>query len=280
MSCPAPRRARRSRWRPALRMAPLAVVPVLLGALGGCVGGGPEGAEPPAWVAEPAPAALPDPLVEATVAVLSTIAGADAPSSLPREALIQQIVDAGEPGLDPVALRAAAVRLVDAGIAAVVARGPAHGSALQAQAVRGVAAQMARGLRGGGAPPAVDVPGGVGQLLSWSTLGGFSYTEGMALPAAVLALDGQRVSVQGALLPLEEVEGEVWYLLVESLWDCCFGKPPELHQAMVARLHGQSPRSGQVVQVTGTLSVGEDRDADGYVSSVYRLDAAQVVPLP
>lgn len=252
-----------------------------LGAAGGCVGGGPEAAAPPMLVAEPAPAAAPDPLIEATVSALTAIATAGEPASLPRDALIQQIVDAGEPGLDAVGLRTAAVRLVDAGIAAVIARGPAHASALQAQAVRGVAGQMARGLRGGGgAPPAVDVPGGVGQLVGWGALGGFDYVEGVALPAAVLRLDGQRVSVQGALLPLEEVDGEVWYLLVESLWDCCFGKAPDLHQAVVARLHGQSPRSGQVVQVTGTLSVGEDRDADGYVSSVYRLDAVSVVPLP
>ena len=254
----------------------------LAGALlwGGGVGA-PEGSAPPLWVAVPAPAAQPDRLVEATVSALLTIANSAEPSALPRDSLIQQIVDAGEPGLDPVGLRAAAVRLVDAGIAAVVAKGPAHASALQSQAVRGVASQMARGLRGGaGAPPAVSVPGGVGQLVGWGTLGGFAYTEGAPLPAAVRQLDGQRVSVQGALLPLEEVDGEVWYLLVESLWDCCFGKAPELHQAIVVRLNGQDPRSGQVVQVTGALSVGEDRDTDGYVSSVYRLAAAHIVPLP
>jgi len=254
------------------------LIPLLLAA---CVGG-PQGGEPglPAVSAPAAPAA-PDPLAARAEATLAQIAGAVAPDDLPRDALIAGLVEAAGPSADPARVRAASTLLVDDAIAAVRRAGPAHASAMQAQAVRGVASQFAARIRGApGAPAVVNVPGGAGQSVDWATLGGFPYVEGAALPAAVQVLDGQRVSLRGALLPLEEVDGEVWYLLVESLWDCCFGKAPELHQAVVVRLRGQPHHSGAPVQVTGALEVGEDRDPDGYVSSVYRLDAAHVVLLP
>jgi hypothetical protein len=247
----------------------------------GCVGG-PQGGEPglPA-VSAPVAAAAPDPLALRAEAALAQIAGAAAPDALPRDALIAGLVEAAGSGADAARVRAEATRLVDDAIAAVRRVGPAHASAMQAQAVRGVAGQFAARVRGApGAPAVVNVPGGAGKSVDWATLGGFPYVEGAELPAAVQALDDQRVSLRGALLPLEEVDGEVWYLLVESLWDCCFGKAPELHQAVVVRLRGLPHHSGAPVQVTGQLSVGEDRDADGYVSSVYRLEAAQVVLLP
>lgn len=263
-------------------MRPVRVVLIaLLVGLGGCVGG-PQGGESslPAAAALPVEAA-PDPLAAQAELVLGRIAGASAPASLPREAMVAELVRAAGEVADPVRLRQEAEGLVDGAIAAVTRTGPAHASSLQQQAVRGVASQFAARVRGApGAPAVVNVPGGAGVAVDWATIGGFAYTEGMTLPAPVLALDGQRVSVRGALLPLEEREGEVWYLLVESLWDCCFGKAPDLHQAIVVRLQGLPHHSGAPVQVTGSLAVGEDRDAEGYVSSVYRLDAVHVVRLP
>jgi hypothetical protein len=52
-----------------------------------------------------------------------------------------------------------------------------------------------------------------------------------------------------------------------------------LHQAVVVRLAPGLKYTAEAVQLTGTLSVGEDKDAQGYVSSVYRLEARHLVLL-
>jgi len=114
--------------------------------------------------------------------------------------------------------------------------------------------------------------------ISWKTLGGFEYTEHMALPHEVLKLNGQKVGLTGYMMTIEEVENIHEFLLVEAFWSCCFGTPPNVHQVVLIQL----PKSGKGVEYTsqpvlilGTLEVGE-RIEDGFVTSVYRLKATSV----
>jgi len=125
--------------------------------------------------------------------------------------------------------------------------------------------------------PEPDVPDGY-RKVGWQELSGFEYVEGMDLPARVRELGGARVGVSGYMIVLEEgAEGVREFLLVQSLWDCCFGMPPELHQGIVVRYPGKDlGLESQPIQVLGTLEVGEERDESGYVLSVYRISAERV----
>lgn len=114
--------------------------------------------------------------------------------------------------------------------------------------------------------------------LSWDTLGGFEYREGMELPAGVKDLDGKKVAIAGYMITLAEVEDIHEFLLVESGWSCCFGVPPDVNQVLEVRI----PEDAQGVEFTtmpvvlaGTLDVGEQVE-DGFVISVYRMTADSV----
>ena len=123
-------------------------------------------------------------------------------------------------------------------------------------------------------PTAADQtkPGPSGRsTVSWRLLGGFAYRKGEPLPAAVRALDGAEVVIDGYMLTLTETNNIRSFLLVESLWGC-FGKPPGLHQGIVVRL-SSGPALEYLftpIQVSGRLEVGEKMES-GHVTSVYRI---------
>jgi hypothetical protein len=152
-------------------------------------------------------------------------------------------------------------------------------SSLQEQAISGQARMMARTLitsLGGTVEGAsVEAPEGEWKDAAWPLLKGFEYEEGMNLPGPVQALDGADVKAWGYLIPLEENQ----YLLVQSLWSCCFGRPPDIHEAVVVRTRQEvSELENQGVQVFGRFEAGEAYE-DGFVTSLYRLDAEHVIPL-
>ncbi len=126
------------------------------------------------------------------------------------------------------------------------------------------------------AAPTVKVPDGY-EAVAWKTLGGFDYTEGMKLPESVTRLNGAKIGVAGYMMTLEEVENIHEFLLVESLWSCCFGTPPNVNQVLLVHLEGTKgiDFTGSPVVILGTLEVGEKVE-DGFVTSVYRLRATSV----
>lgn len=114
--------------------------------------------------------------------------------------------------------------------------------------------------------------------LSWPVLGGFRYSKGMRLPAAVRDLNGKDVSVTGFMLLLDRETRITDFVLVEALWSCCFGSPPDVNQAIIVNAAdlGGIDFSYEPVQVIGTLDVGERLDSEGMITSVYRLRAKAV----
>jgi hypothetical protein len=70
------------------------------------------------------------------------------------------------------------------------------------------------------------------------------------------------------------------FILVESLWGCCFGSVPELNQTLLVRgrLGADVDYTSGPLVVTGVLEVGEQRQ-QGFVSSLYRVTDATVRPL-
>lgn len=159
-------------------------------------------------------------------------------------------------------------------------------TAVQRAALKELARQIAsdfyRRLPAGGsahlgalvsAARSVKLPDGVKEA-PWSLLGGFTYEEGMKLPKNVTDLQGAKVGLVGYMMTLEEVEDIHEFLLVESLWSCCFGKPPEVHQVVVVTIPDKKgvDMTPAPLLLTGVLDVGE-RVEDGFVTSVYRLKA-------
>lgn len=150
-------------------------------------------------------------------------------------------------------------------------------SDLQAQAVQGTARMMARTLitnLGGELDDgdAEEVPG-EWTPAAWPIISGFDYEEGMELPEQVAALDGQDVMGWGYLINLDQDQ----YLLVQSLWSCCFGTPPDLHEAIVIRADSAEADQfeGRGVRIYGRFEASEIEE-DGYVTSLYRIDARHV----
>jgi hypothetical protein len=91
------------------------------------------------------------------------------------------------------------------------------------------------------------------------------------------------MAIEGFMLPYNENRGLIkQFMLVGDYDNCSFGDPPAgLNDWVDVSLRGG--RASQFyehgVAVTGTLSVGEMFDSDGYVLSLYRLDAEVVKPL-
>jgi hypothetical protein len=110
------------------------------------------------------------------------------------------------------------------------------------------------------------------EVVEWKTLGGFEYKEGMELPENVRALHGKKVALAGYMFTLDEIENIKHFLIVESLWSCCFGVPPNVNQVIEINIAGRRgvEYTSLPVMLTGTLEVGEKME-DGFVVSLYRL---------
>jgi hypothetical protein len=135
--------------------------------------------------------------------------------------------------------------------------------------------------------------------VSWSLLGGFAYEDPMPgslegltadqlvarnerIPRQVRALSGQKVLLQGYVIPAEMEDEEITSFLLSSTNDmgCCFGMGTQLSGwALVSLPRGQGFRGEpfSFVSVMGTLDVGEDVKYDS-VFSLYRLRGDKVLP--
>lgn len=113
--------------------------------------------------------------------------------------------------------------------------------------------------------------------LSWLALKGFTFKSGTPLPAAVTALSGQKAAINGYMIPLSTEQKPREFVLVGSLWDCCFGKPPAINHGIIVTFPDGAAYTDFPILVTGTFEVGEELE-DGEVTSVFRLRATSVVP--
>lgn len=118
--------------------------------------------------------------------------------------------------------------------------------------------------------------------MSFARLSDWDYTNGLVgMPDDVQALNGTTVTFVGFMLPIDEVTGITQFLLVESLWSCCYGTPPDLHQIVRCVLPaGQTTDyTFEPLLLTGTLTVGPTVE-DGYVVDVFQLQVSTITPLP
>ena len=119
------------------------------------------------------------------------------------------------------------------------------------------------------------------ELLRFETLAEWKYSKGLeGMPAPVKGLDGQKVAMLGFMLPIDEVKDIRHFLLVQSLWSCCYGTPPDVNGIVRVELPRDRPTdySFEPLLITGTLRVGATVE-DGYVVDIYQLHADSIVVL-
>ena len=151
-------------------------------------------------------------------------------------------------------------------------------SQMQRSAIATLASQAANELvaRVSGGERDIEILGPVPegyQTLPWSILANFDWQESMELPETVRTFNESQVAVHGVLMALDS---DTEYLLVQSLWSCCYGEPPSMNEAIVVHfVEGTEVASGVPVRILGTIRVGEQRE-DGEVIGLYRIDADQI----
>ncbi|MFO1032428.1 MAG: DUF3299 domain-containing protein [Planctomycetota bacterium] len=119
------------------------------------------------------------------------------------------------------------------------------------------------------------------QLVPFASLSNWDYTDGLAgMPESVRSLADTDVTLVGFMLPIDEVENITQFLLVASLWSCCYGTPPDLNQIVRCVMP-----AGETVDYTfeplllsGTLTVAPTIE-DGYVVDIFQLHVTTFTPL-
>ncbi len=115
--------------------------------------------------------------------------------------------------------------------------------------------------------------------LKFDVLGGWKYIEGKkVIPENVRQLDGKWVEITGFMLPINEIKNITRFIVIQSLWGCCFGQTPDVNHVIVVTMEpGKSVEFyPDPVRVVGRFSVGETRE-EGYLISIYCLEASQVL---
>jgi hypothetical protein len=119
---------------------------------------------------------------------------------------------------------------------------------------------------------------GVEKLVRFEDISDWPYDDGLkGCPEAVRALDGKKVAMIGFMLPIDEVENIKEFLLVQSLWACCYGTPPDINGIVRVVMKGDKRTDYQFdpVLVTGAFRVRETRE-DEYCIDVFQLEAEDV----
>lgn len=119
--------------------------------------------------------------------------------------------------------------------------------------------------------------GNIDQILTFEEISSWIYEDGLkGMPKHLEQLDGKRVMMLGFMLPIDEVQNIKEFLLVQSLWSCCFGQPPDING--IVRVVMKDKRIDYLfepIRVTGTFKIKAAFE-DGYCVDIYQLEADSV----
>jgi hypothetical protein len=119
--------------------------------------------------------------------------------------------------------------------------------------------------------------------LSIQELGNFQYDQekGGNIPKDVQALSGSSIRLTGFMIPLDQADKIKQFVLVPSLFACCFGQPPQVqHSIMVNCPEGKAVSYyPEQLLVEGKLKVEEKKD-DGFIISIFEITCESVKPAP
>ena len=114
---------------------------------------------------------------------------------------------------------------------------------------------------------------GLDQILPFDELTSWPYEDGLkGMPKRIKYLSGKKVLMTGFMLPIDEVQNIKEFLLVQSLWSCCYGSPPDIHGIVrVVMPKGKTTDYFfDPLKLVGTFKV-EATVMDGYCVDIYQL---------
>lgn len=129
-------------------------------------------------------------------------------------------------------------------------------------------------------PSSIPAPDAEGVIkLKFDVLTSWKYVEGKTpIPENVQGLNGKTVELSGFMMPINETENITHFILVNSLWGCCFGQAPAVNHVIAVTMEPGKTVAfyPDPIKVTGRFFVGETRE-EGYLISVFRMEGIKVV---
>jgi len=119
---------------------------------------------------------------------------------------------------------------------------------------------------------------GDAEFLRFSKIDSWIYEDGFkGMPKSVKELDGKQFVMAGFMLPIDEVENIKSFYLVESLWSCCFGTPPDVNGLVRVEVKAKDGIAYHYdpILVVGKFRLKKTMD-DDYCVSIYTLEADRV----
>jgi hypothetical protein len=119
---------------------------------------------------------------------------------------------------------------------------------------------------------------GIDKVLPFEEIASWPYDDGLkGMPKSVKELDGKKVMMTGFMLPIDEVENIKEFLLVQSLWSCCYGQPPDINGTIRVVMQGKKRIDYKFdpIKVIGTFRVKATVE-DGFCVDVYQLETTEV----
>lgn len=114
---------------------------------------------------------------------------------------------------------------------------------------------------------------GLDKIVTFDEISAWPYEDGLkGMPKRVKELDGKKVLMTGFMLPIDEVQNIKEFLLVQSLWSCCYGQPPDINGIVrVVMPKGKTTDYFfDPLKIVGTFKV-EATVLDGYCVDIYQL---------
>jgi len=114
---------------------------------------------------------------------------------------------------------------------------------------------------------------GLDKIVTFDELSNWPYEDGLkGMPKRVKDLQGKKVLMTGFMLPIDEVQNIKEFLLVQSLWSCCYGQPPDINGLVrVVMPKGKtSDYFFDPLKIVGTFKV-EATVLEGYCVDIYQL---------
>jgi hypothetical protein len=149
---------------------------------------------------------------------------------------------------------------------------PADIAAMQsAQAMLKAEARLKKLLRAGKLA-------GIDRILTFEEISAWPYQDGLkGMPEAVKKMDSHKVMMTGFMLPIDEVENIKEFLLVQSLWSCCYGQPPDINGIVRVVMQGDKRIDYKYdpIKVVGEFKVVASFE-EGYCIDIYQLHAESV----
>ncbi len=110
----------------------------------------------------------------------------------------------------------------------------------------------------------------------------YSKRDRYPLPEKLKALKGQEVNIAGYMIPMSEALDVTEFMLVQiPFFGCCYSIPPEPNETVMVKM-AKGKKTEYVytpIRVTGKFDIQETK-IDGFVVSLYQIEATSVVPAP